>query len=530
MTMTKVLVANRGEIAVRVIRAARDAGLRSVAVYADPDADSLFVKLADEAFALNGLTPGRDLPRHRQDPRRGRTRRRGRRPPRVRLPGRERRLRPGRDRCRADLDRPASGRHRRPRRQGAGPTHRRRRSGRRWCPGTADPVANADEVVAFADAARPADRDQGRLRRRRPRPQGRPHAGRGAGAVRVRHPRGRHRLRPRRVLRGALPRPAAPRRDAVPRRQPRQRRGGLHPRLLTAAPPPEARRGSAGPVPDRRPARPLYEASKAILLEAGYVGAGTCEFLVGQDGTISFLEVNTRLQVEHPVSEEVTGIDLVREMFRIADGEELGYDDPPLRGSLDRVPDQRRGRGPQLHARAGHADRRGGHRQARASGSTRATWQAWPFQARSTHWWRRSSSPAPTGRRPSQRARRALAETVLDGMPSVLPFHEGCAPRTGLRRRRRRCSAFIPDGSRPSSTPRSSPTWARWARAEERREEHLRRRGERPSARGPAAQLARGAGGQARPASSVRPGAAPVARRRRLRRPTNSPRPCRARS
>ena len=76
----------------------------------------------------------------------------------------------------------------------------------------------------------------------------------------------------------------------------------------------------------------LYESSKAILREAGYVGAGTCEFLVGQDGTISFLEVNTRLQVEHCVSEEVTGIDLVREMFRIAAGEELGYDDPEVRG------------------------------------------------------------------------------------------------------------------------------------------------------------------------------------------------------
>jgi acetyl-CoA/propionyl-CoA carboxylase biotin carboxyl carrier protein len=76
----------------------------------------------------------------------------------------------------------------------------------------------------------------------------------------------------------------------------------------------------------------LYESSKAILREAGYVGAGTCEFLVGQDGTISFLEVNTRLQVEHPVSEEVTGIDLVQEMFRIAVGEPLGYDDPPIRG------------------------------------------------------------------------------------------------------------------------------------------------------------------------------------------------------
>ena len=76
----------------------------------------------------------------------------------------------------------------------------------------------------------------------------------------------------------------------------------------------------------------LRAASKAILREAGYVGAGTCEFLIGQDGTVSFLEVNTRLQVEHPVTEEVTGIDLVREMFRIADGEPLGYDDPPARG------------------------------------------------------------------------------------------------------------------------------------------------------------------------------------------------------
>jgi acetyl-CoA/propionyl-CoA carboxylase biotin carboxyl carrier protein len=76
----------------------------------------------------------------------------------------------------------------------------------------------------------------------------------------------------------------------------------------------------------------LYRASKAIMKEAGYIGAGTCEFLIGVDGTISFLEVNTRLQVEHPVSEEVTGIDLVREQFRIAIGEELGYTDPVIRG------------------------------------------------------------------------------------------------------------------------------------------------------------------------------------------------------
>jgi acetyl-CoA/propionyl-CoA carboxylase biotin carboxyl carrier protein len=76
----------------------------------------------------------------------------------------------------------------------------------------------------------------------------------------------------------------------------------------------------------------LYRSSKAIMKEAGYIGAGTCEFLVGQDGTISFLEVNTRLQVEHPVSEEVTGLDLVREQFRIAMGESLGFDDPVVRG------------------------------------------------------------------------------------------------------------------------------------------------------------------------------------------------------
>ena len=76
----------------------------------------------------------------------------------------------------------------------------------------------------------------------------------------------------------------------------------------------------------------LYRSSKAIMKEAGYVGAGTCEFLIGADGTISFLEVNTRLQVEHPVSEEVTGLDLVREQFRIADGEALGFDDPVVRG------------------------------------------------------------------------------------------------------------------------------------------------------------------------------------------------------
>ena len=75
----------------------------------------------------------------------------------------------------------------------------------------------------------------------------------------------------------------------------------------------------------------LYGASKAILREAGYVNAGTCEFLIAPDGTISFNEVNTRLQVEHPVSELVTGLDLVREQLRIAAGGLIDYDDPEVR-------------------------------------------------------------------------------------------------------------------------------------------------------------------------------------------------------
>ena len=178
-----------------------------------------------------------------------------------------------------------------------------------------------------------------------------------------------------------------------------------------------------GAVPDRRAGHGCCgESSEAILREAGYVGAGTCEFLVGQDGTMSFLEVNTRLQVEHPVTEEVSGIDLVREMFRIADGEELGYDDPPLRGhSIEfrvNAEDPRRGflpapgtittwrppSGPGVRLDAGDA-----RRDDRAAGVRLADRQADRDR-----------------RRPDaglERSRRALAEFEIGGMPTVLPFH-----------------------------------------------------------------------------------------------------------
>jgi acetyl-CoA/propionyl-CoA carboxylase biotin carboxyl carrier protein len=166
----------------------------------------------------------------------------------------------------------------------------------------------------------------------------------------------------------------------------------------------------------------LRSSSKALLREAGYVGAGTCEFLIGEDGTMSFLEVNTRLQVEHPVTEEVSGIDLVREMFRIADGQELGYDDPPLRGhSIEfRINAEDPGRGflpapgtltewrppsgPGVRLDAGYA---AGMTVPQAFDSLIAKLIV-------------------TGADRAQaleRARRALAEFEIGGMPTVLPFH-----------------------------------------------------------------------------------------------------------
>src|SRR5690606_9474948 len=166
----------------------------------------------------------------------------------------------------------------------------------------------------------------------------------------------------------------------------------------------------------------LYSSSKAILKEAGYVGAGTCEFLVGQDGTISFLEVNTRLQVEHPVTEEVTGVDLVREMFRIAAGEELGYDDPEVRGhSIEfRLNAEDPGRGflpavgtltewepppgPGVRLDTGYV---AGQTVPQAFDSLIA----------------KVIVTGATRRQAVERSRRALAEFAVGGMPTVLPFH-----------------------------------------------------------------------------------------------------------
>ena len=209
----------------------------------------------------------------------------------------------------------------------------------------------------------------------------------------------------------------------------------------------------------------LYRASKAILREAGYVGAGTCEFLVGQDGTVSFLEVNTRLQVEHPVSEEVTGIDLVREMFRIADGQELGYTDPEPRGHS-------------IEFRINAEDP--GRNFLPAPGTiTELTWPSGPGVRVDAGYTQGMTVPQAfdsllakliiTGASRTEaleRARRALDECVVGGMPTVLPFHRavvrdpaftdravlGAHPvdRDGVRERDR---ALVRAGARPGGRP-----------------------------------------------------------------------------
>ncbi len=419
--LAKVLVANRGEIAVRVIRACKDAGIGSVAVYAEPDRDALFVRLADEAYTLGGATPAESY--LCGDKIIGIAERSG-----------ADSLHPGygflaenADFARAVIEAGLVW---------IGPPpaaidvlgdkvqarHIAQKVGAPLVPGTADPVQDTDEVVAFARehglpvAIKAAYGGGGRglkvARTEEEIPELFESAVReavgafGRGECFVE----RYLDRPRHVETQCLADQHGTVVVVSTRDCSLQRR---HQKLLEEAP---------APFLSDEQLHTLYDSSKAILREAGYVGAGTCEFLVGQDGTISFLEVNTRLQVEHPVSEEVTGLDLVREMFRIAAGEPLGYDDPVVSGhSMEfRINAEDAGRNflpapgtlVRWHAPSGPGVRLdGGYDQGETvPGAFDSLVAKLIVSGRSRE-------------QVLERSRRALDEFVVEGMPTVIPFH-----------------------------------------------------------------------------------------------------------
>ncbi|OFI38739.1 acetyl-/propionyl-CoA carboxylase subunit alpha [Arthrobacter sp. SW1] len=329
--ITKVLVANRGEIAVRIIRAARDEGLASVAVYADPDRDALHVRLADEAYALGGNTAAEsylvidkliDVAKQSGadaiHPGYGFLAENAEFAARVIAEGITW-IGPSPEAIDALGDK-------------AKAKHIALAAGAPLAPGLKDPVKDADEIVAFAQE------------------HGLP------VAIKAVYGGGGRGLKVARTLEEIPELYESAVREALaafgrgeclvekfldsPRHVETQCLADAHGNVVVVSTRDCSLQRRNQKLVEEAPApflteeqnRSLYESSKAILKEAGYLGAGTCEFLVGQDGTISFLEVNTRLQVEHCVSEEVTGIDLVREQFRLARGEELGYGDPEVRG------------------------------------------------------------------------------------------------------------------------------------------------------------------------------------------------------
>jgi acetyl-CoA/propionyl-CoA carboxylase biotin carboxyl carrier protein len=419
--LQKVLIANRGEIAVRVVRAAKDAGIGSVAVYAEADRDALYVRLADEAYSLEGTTPADsylDIAK----------------------------ILAIAERSGADSVHPGYGFLAENAQfaqavidagliwigpspdaiDALGDKAKAKQialsAGAPLAPGLKDPVENADEIVAFAQehglpvAIKAVFGGGGRglkvARTIEEIPELYESAVREAVSA---FGRGECLVekfldKPRHVETQCLADSHGNVVVVSTRDCSLQRR---HQKLVEEAPAPF--------LTDEQIER-LYSSSKAILKEANYVGAGTCEFLVARDGTISFLEVNTRLQVEHPVSEEVTGIDLVREMFRIAAGEELGYDDPEIRG----------------HSIEFRINAEDGGRGFLPAPGTLLEWDppSGPGVRVDSGYVKGETIPGAfdslvaklivTGasrEQAIQRSRRALAEFSVDGMPTVIPFH-----------------------------------------------------------------------------------------------------------
>ena len=419
--MKRVLIANRGEIAVRVIRACKDHGIESVAIYSEEDRSALHAKAADYAFSLNGVS-AKDTYLNIEKI--------------ISLAKKS-----GADAVHPGYGFLSENAHFAQAVIDAGliwigpppaaisalgdKVSARRIAAKVGAPlvaGTTDPVSHHEDVIAFAKehglpvAIKAAFGGGGRGLKVAHTIEEIPElfasatreaiAGFGRGECFVE----RYLDKPRHVETQVLVDQHSNAVVISTRDCSLQRR---HQKLVEEAP---------APFLTQAQVDELYRSSKAIMKDAGYVGAGTCEFLIGQDGTISFLEVNTRLQVEHPVSEEVTGIDLVREQFRIAAGEQLGFEDPIIRGhSIEfRINGEDPGRsflpapgrisswsapsGPGVRVDAGFqgGDEIGGNFDSLLAklvitGATRA-------QA-------------------IERARRALSEFVIEGLPTALPFH-----------------------------------------------------------------------------------------------------------
>ena len=421
MPIEKVLIANRGEIAVRIIRAARDSGISSVAVYADQDREALHTRLADEAYALSGATsaetylqiekilsiarrsgadavhPGYGFLAENAEF------------ARAVIGAGMIWIGPSPDAIEALGDKVTA-------------RHVAEKVGAPLAPGTPGPVAGADEVVAFAQeyglpiAIKAAYGGGGRgLKVAREfdevaelfesaTREAVTAFGRGECFVE------KYLDKPRHVETQCLADADGNVVVISTRDCSLQRR---HQKLVEEAP---------APFLTEEQNRQLYAASKAILKEVGYVGAGTCEFLIGADGTVSFLEVNTRLQVEHPVSEEVTGIDLVREQFRIAAGGTIDYDDPTPQGhSIEfRINGEDPGRGFLPQPGPIHVFKTFGGPGIRLdSGVTAGDSVSGAFDSL-------LAKIIVTGKDRAEaleRARRALDEFEVAGLPTVLPFH-----------------------------------------------------------------------------------------------------------
>jgi acetyl-CoA/propionyl-CoA carboxylase biotin carboxyl carrier protein len=446
--ITKVLIANRGEIAVRVIRAAKDSGIASVAVYADQDRDALHVRLADEAYALDGTTSAETylvIDKLLSVARRS---------------GADA-VHPGYGFLaeNADFARAVIG---------AGLTwigpspeaierlgdkvsarHVAEKVGAPLAPGTLNPVADAAEVLDFVDvyglpvAIKAAFGGGGRgLKVARTREEvaelfdsatREAIAAFGRGECFVE----KYLDQPRHVETQCLADAYGNVVVVSTRDCSLQRR---HQKLVEEAPAPFL-------TPEQT--EKLYTSSKAILKEVGYQGAGTCEFLIGKDGTVSFLEVNTRLQVEHCVSEEVTGIDLVREQFRLAEGGELDYDDPAPRGhSFEfRINGEDAGRNFIPSPGPVHVFKAPGGPGVRVdSGIQAGDVISGSFDSMLAKLIVTGSSREEA----LERSRRALDEFEVAGLPTVIPFHRAIV----------RDPAFAPQDGEPFSV------YTRWIETE----------------------------------------------------------------